>query len=132
MLKCLGGTINVVGGISECTVVIVVEETGLPDLPGIIVCQFRDGTVEESDGCTNVVVIRDPLNSLIKKQCAYTLWVESCSRILYLINSIGFGVQQATADCISRWAELDFLVVDLLDAVPEVPHVEVVCNPLNW
>lgn len=74
MLKCLGGTINVVGGIGECTVVIVVEETGLPDLPGIIVCQFRDGTVEESDGCTNVIVIRDPLNSLIiKTMCMYIM-----------------------------------------------------------
>ena len=57
---------NIHGGVPECSGRIVVEQSVLPYLPSVGVNQFGYRAVQQGDRCTCLVVISNPMNSLLE------------------------------------------------------------------
>ena len=65
LAEVLGGAVEVPGCIHEVVVLVVPQEMLLPDLPATGICHLRDGSVEEGNRGTTVIVIRHPGNGLV-------------------------------------------------------------------
>ncbi len=110
-LKVLGSTIQELCSVFKRTGTVVVEETGLPDSPRVCVSQFGNWPVEQGDGCPTVIVVGHPTNSLE--------------------DAISSGVSQAAADFLAGWGSHDCGLVDVMDTIPQVHHVELVRDSLH-
>ena len=64
ILEVFGCTVDELSSVLQALVLVVVEQASLPDGPGGGIVQFGNGTVEQSDGRSTVIVVRDPFHSL--------------------------------------------------------------------
>ena len=107
----LSGTVEVISSIIHVLILIVPEKALLPHLPAASISQLGDGTVEESDGGSGVIVVGYPCHCIV--------------------DTIVVNIKETVTQGIFGWILEDLPLKDFLDACPDIQHVELVCNPLH-
>jgi len=110
-LEVLSSAVEEGCSIMESSLLVVPQKALPPNAPRCRISQLWNGSIEEGDGGAAVVVVRDPLHSLV--------------------DAIVAGIHEALADFFGGRLMDDYSLENLVNTIPNVPHMEFVYDALQ-
>lgn len=110
-LEILGSAVEEGCSIMESSLLVVPQKALPPNAPRSCISQLWNGSIEEGDGGAAVVVVRDPLHGLV--------------------DAIVAGIHEALADFLGGRLMDDYSLENLVNTIPNVPHMEFVYDALQ-